>query len=192
MALVEDDVRRLVESLQQPDNVAAVVGDDLDELIDIALQHRRHADPPLSPAARDAHGVGARARGVSARRLLPRPTYVCAARAWAEGRRSSFASAFGSFCLSYWRAARELPNFAKAGRHLRAPRSGPARTRDGLPVRELNPRAAPEARERGLSLRHLPRLVRPRRSRRCIRVPPFQRRAGEPPGVPWPGAPSSS
>ena len=40
MTLVEDDIRRLVEALEDADDHAAVVRDDLDDLVDVAVHLR--------------------------------------------------------------------------------------------------------------------------------------------------------
>ena len=42
MTLVEDDIRRLVEALEQSDDDAPVIRHDLDHLVDKAFQHGRH------------------------------------------------------------------------------------------------------------------------------------------------------
>ena len=48
VALVQYYVGGLVESLEQTDDVASVAGDHLHDLVDEALQHRRHRRDDLS------------------------------------------------------------------------------------------------------------------------------------------------
>ena len=81
VALVEDDVRGLIEALEHADDIATVVGDDLDDLVNIALHHGRHGEiRTQSRAIRVIRGAARAAVTRTAAYGAPLPSSAAAAR----------------------------------------------------------------------------------------------------------------
>ena len=57
MAFIQNDIGRLIKALEHANDVAAIIGDDLDDLVDKRLNHRCHLRSRL------AHAPRGRARG---------------------------------------------------------------------------------------------------------------------------------